>query len=44
MPRSVLLTVDRELTDKCTPGNRIKIVGILCITKKQGNSSGNEER
>lgn len=31
MPRSLLLTVDRNLTDKCTPGNRIKVVGILSI-------------
>ena len=36
MPRSVLLTVDRDLTDKCTPGNRIQVMGILSITK--GNS------
>lgn len=32
MPRSLLLTCDRHLTDKCTPGNRVKIVGILSIT------------
>lgn len=35
MPRNVLMTCDRELTDKCTPGNRVKIVGILSITKRQ---------
>lgn len=34
MPRSLLLTCDRSLTDKCTPGNRVKIVGVLTITKK----------
>jgi len=28
--------VDRELTDRCTPGNRIQVMGILSITK--GNS------
>jgi DNA replication licensing factor MCM5 len=35
MPRSLLLTCDRSLTDKCTPGNRVKVVGVLTITKKQ---------
>jgi len=45
MPRSVLLTVDRELTDKLTPGNRVKIVGILSITKKsQGNADANSNK
>jgi DNA replication licensing factor MCM5 len=45
MPRSLLLTVDRELTDKCTPGNRIKVMGILSITKKtQGNADINSEK
>jgi DNA replication licensing factor MCM5 len=39
MPRSLLLTVDRELTDKCTPGNRIKVVGILSITKGSQNNA-----
>lgn len=32
MPRSILMSVDRNLTDKVTPGNRVKIVGILSIT------------
>jgi DNA replicative helicase MCM subunit Mcm2 (Cdc46/Mcm family) len=31
MPRSLVLIVDRELTDKVTPGNRVKIVAILGI-------------
>ena len=31
MPRTLILTVDRELTDKVTPGNRVKIIGILSI-------------
>jgi DNA replication licensing factor MCM5 len=39
MPRSLLLTVDRDLTDKCTPGNRIKVMGVLSITKKQQNNA-----
>lgn len=40
MPRNVLMTCDRYLTDKCTPGNRIKVVGILSITKKKSDSEG----
>lgn len=32
MPRSFTMTVDKELTDKVSPGNRVKIVGILAIT------------
>ena len=28
------LTTDRFLTDKCTPGNRVKIIGILSIMKR----------
>jgi DNA replication licensing factor MCM5 len=35
MPRNVLMTCDRYLTDICTPGNRIKVVGILSITRKK---------
>ena len=31
MPRTFVVTVDRELTDKLTPGNRVKLVGILGI-------------
>tara|TARA_B110001450_G_C17587201_1_gene467433 strand:+ start:828 stop:1091 length:264 start_codon:yes stop_codon:yes gene_type:complete len=43
MPRNVLLTCDRYLTDKVTPGNRIKIVGILSITKQaKDNTGGNK--
>lgn len=38
MPRTFLLTVDRELTDKVTPGNRVKIIGILSIREKSGIS------
>lgn len=39
MPRSLLLTCDRSLTDKCTPGNRVKIVGVLTITKKASDNA-----
>ena len=35
MPRTFLMTVDRELTDIVTPGNRVKIVGILGIMQQQ---------
>jgi len=38
MPRSLVLTVDRYLTDKCTPGNRIKVVGILSIIGSNSNT------
>lgn len=38
MPRSMLLTADRALTDKCTPGNRVKIIGILSITRKSSSN------
>ena len=34
MPRTFLMTVDRELTDIVTPGNRVKIVGILGIMQQ----------
>lgn len=37
MPRSFNLTCDRYLTDKVTPGNRVKIVGILSIFSKSEN-------
>jgi len=31
MPRTFQVTVDRELTDKVTPGNRVRLVGIYGI-------------
>lgn len=40
MPRSVQVTVDRYLTDTCTPGTRVKIMGIFNITS--GASSNND--
>jgi DNA replication licensing factor MCM5 len=42
MPRTLLLTVDRELTDKVTPGNRVKVVGILAITKGNDDKGMNK--
>jgi DNA replication licensing factor MCM5 len=44
MPRTVLLTTDRGLTDKCTPGNRVKIVGILSITRAQTKNADTTAR
>lgn len=40
MPRSFLLTADRALTDKVSPGNRVKIVGILSIFQQQSGGAG----
>lgn len=44
MPRSFSLTADKELTDKVSPGNRVKIVGILSITSggKGGPGAANQ--
>jgi len=38
MPRTIQLTVDRELTDKVTPGNRVRVVGILSLLDSAGQS------
>jgi DNA replication licensing factor MCM5 len=43
MPRTFLLTCDRYLTDKVTPGNRVKIVGILSILNR-GLQNGNANK
>ena len=40
MPRTFQVTVDRELTDKVTPGNRVKLVGILGIIQQQMGGAG----
>ena len=40
MPRTYQVTVDRELTDKVTPGNRVKLVGVLCIISQQMGGAG----
>jgi len=37
MPRAFPLIVDRELCDKVTPGNRVKVVAILSIHSREGN-------
>jgi len=42
MPRSLVLVVDRELTDKVTPGNRVKVVAILGIHSREAGGNGNE--
>lgn len=39
MPRTLLITCDRSLTDKCTPGNRVKIVGILSVMQPGGDNA-----
>lgn len=45
MPRTFVMTVDRELTDKVTPGNRVKIVGILAIVDRNaGNADASGQR
>lgn len=44
MPRSLQLTVDRELTDKVTPGNRVRVVGILSILDPVGKSDMNSSK
>jgi DNA replication licensing factor MCM5 len=43
MPRTFLLTCDRYLTDKVTPGNRVKIVGVLSILNR-GVQAGNANK
>ena len=43
MPRSMVLTCDRLLTDKCTPGNRVKIVGILTVNRKSSSGRGGSD-
>ena len=40
-----MLTVDRFWTDKCSPGNRVKVVGILTIMRRQaGNADSNANK
>jgi DNA replicative helicase MCM subunit Mcm2 (Cdc46/Mcm family) len=43
MPRSFVLIVDRELTDKVTPGNRVKVVAILGIHSREAGP-GQDQR
>jgi DNA replication licensing factor MCM5 len=40
MPRSFTLSCDRYLTDKVTPGNRVKIVGVLSILNSNSGMGG----
>ena len=40
MPRTFSLTVDRHLADKVTPGNRVKVVGVLSIRNESGGDKG----
>ena len=43
MPRTFHLICDRYLADKVTPGNRVKIVGILSIFGKGSSSNNNKQ-
>ena len=43
MPRSFTLSCDRYLADKVTPGNRVKIVGILGIINKSMGGDGKKQ-
>lgn len=41
MPRAFTMNVDRELCDKVTPGNRVRVVGILSLHSREANT-GND--
>jgi DNA replicative helicase MCM subunit Mcm2 (Cdc46/Mcm family) len=43
MPRTFSLLCDRYLADKVTPGNRVKIVGILSILNRNANANSNKQ-
>lgn len=43
MPRTFILSSDRYLTDKVTPGNRVKVVGVLSIMNR-GIQTGNSNK
>ena len=34
MPRTFVMVCDRYLSDKVTPGNRVKIVGVLSVVDR----------
>ena len=34
MPRTFMLTTDRYLADRVTPGNRVKIVGVFSVLSR----------
>lgn len=40
MPRTFVMTCDRYLSDKVTPGNRVKVVGILSIHERSSGTDG----
>mmetsp|Transcript_19584 Transcript_19584/g.14292 ORF Transcript_19584/g.14292 Transcript_19584/m.14292 type:complete len:150 (-) Transcript_19584:1137-1586(-) len=42
MPRTFGMTVDRYLADKVTPGNRVKVVGVLSILNRMEGGAGGE--
>lgn len=44
MPRTFMLTCDRQLSDKVTPGNRVKIVGVLSIMSKTGGDFNSKKQ
>ena len=43
MPRSFSMYADRYLTDKVTPGNRVKIVGIIKTSNGSGKRGGGSQ-
>ena len=43
MPRSYVVTVDRNLVDKVTPGTRVTIVGVFSIISRSDNIKGGEQ-
>lgn len=42
MPRSFVVTVDRSLVDRVTPGMRVTLVGVFSILSRGGNIRGGE--
>jgi DNA replication licensing factor MCM5 len=40
MPRSFLLTCDRYLVDKMTPGMRVKVIGVFCLLNRKSKEKG----
>lgn len=43
MPRTFVMTCDRYLADKVTPGNRVKIVGVFSILDKHGSDANSNK-
>jgi len=44
MPRSFVVTVDRCLVDRVTPGMRVTLVGVFSILSKSSNNITEEEK